>query len=127
MHAIPCIHHAHLCYRPGAIIEISLLIYRYSFVVIDESARMERSQRARLGYADFSGSLSSAAMLATGVFVRAMNRGERLYAAMQSRCYSGTFATFREKPVSIGILLSIFGFESLVFAIMLETSGFRVV
>lgn len=112
---------------PVAIIEISLLIYRYIFVVIDEAARMERSQRARLGYAGFAGSLASAAILSTGVFVRAMNRGERLYVAMQSRCYSGTFAMFPEKPVSIGILVSIFGFEALVFAIMLETSGFRMV
>ncbi len=112
---------------PDIIIELSMLIYRYIFVVLEETTRMELSQRTRLGYTTFKKSLNSLSLLATNVFIRAMNRGEKLHVAMESRCYDGKIKLLEEDPIPKLTLIALITFEGLIFMVMYLTLDFRVV
>ncbi|ABK14369.1 MAG: cobalt ECF transporter T component CbiQ [Methanothrix sp.] len=74
---------------PETLVELSMLIYRYIFVLLEEAMLVHSAQEMRMGYTSIRGSISSFAMLASVLFIRAWERGERLMVAMDSRCYSG--------------------------------------
>jgi len=80
---------------PKVIVEILLLTYRYLFVLWDEGVRIRQAQTLRLGYPagkDISGwkrALNSTCTLMGIVFIRAYDRAESTFAAMQVRAYNG--------------------------------------
>lgn len=74
---------------PGFLIELSMLIYRYIFVLLDQAAMIHRAQVMRLGNSSLRSSLSAFSMLTSVLFLRAWEQGERLMLAMDSRCYDG--------------------------------------
>lgn len=111
---------------PDIIIELSMLIYRYIFVVLEETTRMELSQRTRLGYTTFKKSLNSLSLLVTNVFIRAMNRGEKLHVAMESRCYDGKIELLEEDSIHKLSMIALITFEGLIFMVMYLTSDFQV-
>jgi cobalt/nickel transport system permease protein len=74
---------------PYSVIELSMMIYRYIFVFLDQAARIHSAQVMRLGDAGAKSSLHSFAMLASVLFLRSWEQGERLVLAMDSRCYDG--------------------------------------
>jgi cobalt/nickel transport system permease protein len=82
---------------PDALIELSMMIYRYIFVFLDEALRMRYAQITRLGYSGFRGSIRSFSMLAGSLFLRTWEQGEKIYTAMDSRCYDGKLSIFKEK------------------------------
>jgi cobalt/nickel transport system permease protein len=112
---------------PDIIIELSMLIYRYIFVVLGEATRMELSQRTRLGYTSFKKSLNSLSLLATNVFIRAMDRGEKLHVAMESRCYDGKIKLLEEDSIQKLPMIALITFEGLIFMVMYLTRDMRVV
>jgi cobalt/nickel transport system permease protein len=112
---------------PDIIIELSMLIYRYIFVVLGEATRMELSQRTRLGYTSFKKSLNSLSLLATNVFIRAMNRGEKLHVSMESRCYDGKIKLLEEDSIQKLPLIALIIFEGLIFMVMYLTKDLRVI
>ena len=74
---------------PEAWVEISLLVYRYTFVLLDQTADIAAAQRVRLGYSTLGRSLSSAGVLAGTVVARSMDQAMRTYEAMILRGYQG--------------------------------------
>jgi cobalt/nickel transport system permease protein len=66
-----------------------MLIYRYIFVLLEEAMMVHSAQEMRMGHSSVRHSIGSFAMLASVLFIRAWERGERLMVAMDSRCYSG--------------------------------------
>ncbi|MCX8206535.1 MAG: cobalt ECF transporter T component CbiQ [Methanothrix sp.] len=74
---------------PEALVELSMLIYRYIFVLLEEAMMVHSAQEMRMGYSSVRRSISSFAMLASVLFIRAWERGEKLMLAMDSRCYNG--------------------------------------
>jgi len=74
---------------PSSVIELSMMIYRYIFVFLDQAASIHNAQVMRLGDCRIRNSLSSFAMLASVLFLRSWEQGERLIVAMDSRCYDG--------------------------------------
>ncbi len=74
---------------PSSIIELSMMIYRYIFVFLDQAARIHSAQVMRLGDSGTRKSLDSFAMLASVLFLRSWEQGERLILAMDCRCYDG--------------------------------------
>lgn len=74
---------------PGFLIELSMLIYRYIFVLLDQAAMIRNAQAMRLGNSGLQSSLNAFSMLASVLFLRAWEQGERLIVAMDSRCYDG--------------------------------------
>ncbi|MGB6066112.1 MAG: cobalt ECF transporter T component CbiQ [Desulfomonilaceae bacterium] len=74
---------------PEGWIEIALLVYRYTFVLLDQTADTAAAQRVRLGYSSPRRALSSAGVLAGTVVVRSMDQAMRTHEAMTLRGYQG--------------------------------------
>lgn len=104
---------------PETVVEILLLTYRYLFVLWDEGMRIRDAQSLRLGYprwnnpAGWKQALKSTFTLMGMVVIRAFDRAESTYSAMQLRGYNGSMSGKRNKVCTgsdtrflfIGILL----------------------
>ncbi len=84
---------------PELFVLITALLYRYLFVLAGEAWRMERAREARtLRVPSFASLWEEAKVLASmigSLFLRSYARSERVYWAMLSRGFSGSFATLR--------------------------------
>lgn len=105
---------------PKLLIELMLLIYRFIFLLLTIASAISTSQDSRLGNKDYKTSLKSFAALGSVLMIRAVSRSNKLYDAMESRCYDGTLHVLSEtqppkKPVIIGIAL--FDILLLIFAV----------
>lgn len=78
---------------PRLFVELMELIYRFIFVLTDVMGRIRTAQESRLGYVGFRRSMESAGVLSSIVFLRAWRKGDRVYAALESRGYTGSLAT----------------------------------
>ncbi|GAB6285560.1 MAG: cobalt ECF transporter T component CbiQ [Methanoregula sp.] len=74
---------------PRGLIDLSMLIYHFIFVLIGETISIHTAQVLRHGYDTFRNSVQSFAMLGAMVFIRAWQQGEDLVIAMDARCYDG--------------------------------------
>lgn len=91
---------------PESLIELSMLIYRYIFVFLDMALCIRYAQTIRLGYSNFRRSINSIGMLASTLFIRSWEQGDKLFLAMNSRCYDGKMTLFEVKrPVKATELL----------------------
>ena len=59
---------------PDVILELSMLIYRYIFVLMDQAMMINSAQTTRLGHASLRGSFHSFSMLADWSFLRPGSR-----------------------------------------------------
>lgn len=78
---------------PNLLVELMELIYRFIFVLSDTARRIRTAQESRLGYQTWRQGMQSMGELASVVFLRAWRRGDRVYAALESRGYTGTLST----------------------------------
>jgi len=74
---------------PPLLIEMTLLVYRFVFLLFGTASEMATAQRSRLGYAGTAASFRSLASLASNLFVFSVRRSEELYVAMECRGYDG--------------------------------------
>jgi cobalt/nickel transport system permease protein len=75
---------------PEGWVEIAMLVYRYTFSLLDQTSDVLTAQRARLGYSSVKTSLSSVGVVAGTVLIRAMDQAMRTYEAMTLRGYQGS-------------------------------------
>ena len=104
---------------PDSVIELSMLIYHYIFLFLDVAMSIKDAQTIRLGYTNFRRSIYSIAMLASTLFIRSWGQGEKLYIAMDSRCYDGKLAVFDTKrPIraSEAVLASAYAILAIVLS-----------
>ena len=80
---------------PAILVSVVMLMYRYLFVLVDEAQRMLRARSARsaaIGTGS-GGSIvwraKSAGGMAGSLFIRTLDRSERIYMAMLARGYDG--------------------------------------
>lgn len=91
---------------PQILVVIAMLMYRYLFVLVDETQRMLRSRAARsAGVGRHSGGsvvwrAKTAGGMAGSLFIRTMDRTERIYLAMLARGYDGTIRLRETPPVT---------------------------
>jgi len=85
---------------PSTLIDLSLLMYRYIFLFIDESIKVFQAQKLRFGYATFKNGLRSSAVLSGLVFVRAFDQASLIEQAMRLRLYRGSFTPLKLEPMS---------------------------
>lgn len=91
---------------PASFIELSMLIYRYIFVFMDMALCIKYAQTIRLGYSSFRRSIDSMGMLGSTLFIRSWEQGDKLFLAMNSRCYDGKMTFFEvHRPVKTTELL----------------------
>ncbi len=81
---------------PSPLVNLSMMVYRFIFVVMEEASRMHFAQRARLGHSGFRRSISSFGLLASNLFIRSWDRSDRLYTSMDARCYDGDLSALGE-------------------------------
>lgn len=106
---------------PKLLVAIFGLMWRYIFVLADEALRLMRAREARSGAAEHGeksgGSVAWRARVTGGMagnlFVRGIERGDRIYDAMRARGYDGEVRTFplaeltRAQWLSMGAGLSV--------------------
>ncbi|WOF15837.1 cobalt ECF transporter T component CbiQ [Methanoplanus sp. FWC-SCC4] len=108
---------------PDVFIDLSMIIYRFIFVLIEEAGQIYSAQTMRLGYGNFKESINTFGMMAGSLFINSWNKGENLINAMETRCYDGKFAMLEETPdFSISNLLLVIIFLTAVFTISYLTS-----
>lgn len=77
---------------PRVFVLIVSFMYRYSFVFADELERMQKAMAARNYRARWLWNVPTLGHVLASLFLRSFNRGERVYVAMLSRGYDGTFS-----------------------------------
>jgi cobalt/nickel transport system permease protein len=75
---------------PRGWVEIAMLMYRYIFSLLDDTADIFSAQRLRLGYCGIRRSLSSFGNLAGTVLIRSFDQAARTHEAMVLRGYKGS-------------------------------------
>jgi cobalt/nickel transport system permease protein len=70
-------------------VEIAMLMYRYTFVLLDLTADVTEAQRVRLGYSNLRRGISSAGVVGGVVVLRAIDQAVRTNEAMRVRGYKG--------------------------------------
>lgn len=81
---------------PALFIELMELIYRFIFVFMDTMRRIRTAQASRLGYQNLSAAYHSTGTLGAMVFLRAYKKSDKIYAALESRGYTGTLSVLEE-------------------------------
>ncbi len=107
---------------PESVIELSMMIYRYIFVFLDQAAMIHSAQVMRLGDLGTRSALNSFSMLASVLFLRSWEQGERLIVAMDARCYDGRLDLMEERQGAGALeIAAIAAFLALALAISLMT------
>jgi cobalt/nickel transport system permease protein len=112
---------------PESVIELSMMIYRYIFVFLDQAAMIHSAQVMRLGDAGAKNSLHSFSMLSSVLFLRSWEQGERLIVAMDARCYDGKLdlmeQTSEVKPTAV---LAVVVYLATILAIVVLTRDIQL-
>ncbi len=112
---------------PESVIELSMMIYRYIFVFLDQAAMIHSAQLMRLGDGGARSALRSFSMLASVLFLRSWEQGERLIVAMDARCYDGRLDLMEENEGAKWMeIMSVIAYLALVVAISLLTSKLEI-
>ncbi|MEV7140571.1 cobalt ECF transporter T component CbiQ [Streptomyces tauricus] len=75
---------------PAPVVDVALVTYRMSFLLLDSVRRIREAQAARLGHTTRAAAWRSLAGLGATAFVRAFDRATRLQAGLAGRGYDGT-------------------------------------
>jgi cobalt/nickel transport system permease protein len=79
---------------PRLLTVIAGFMYRYAFVIADETRRMRSALAARAFRPRHLGQVAALGRMVTALFLRSYERGERVYVAMLARGYAGTMPRF---------------------------------
>lgn len=86
---------------PREIAEISLIMYRLVFLLLDTASAMHTAQAARLGQSNRKQQLRSLGLLLANLFPRAMDRAGRMENGLAARGWNGEFNVLRHtQPLS---------------------------
>ncbi len=99
---------AHALYIPGLLVQLTLLSYRYLFVLGDELARLRIALRVR-GFRNRAGwhAWKTASAAAGTLLVRGHDRAERVAHAMRCRGFDGRFRALVEFRTGLGDVLAL--------------------
>jgi cobalamin biosynthesis protein CbiM/cobalt ECF transporter T component CbiQ len=81
---------------PKELAELVILVYRYSFLVLEQYEKMMLAANCRLGLRGFRTSLRTLSKVAVGMFVRSIGVAERAQTSLQCRNFKGDFPSYRE-------------------------------
>ncbi|MDR0509155.1 MAG: cobalt ECF transporter T component CbiQ, partial [Candidatus Methanoplasma sp.] len=81
---------------PDVFVEMMVLIYRYTFLLMESAERMHLAAECRFGYQGYKRSAKTTSRLAVGVFMRSLDTAEKGQATLQCRNYRGEFRSLSE-------------------------------
>jgi cobalt ECF transporter T component CbiQ len=87
---------------PREMIELTILVYRYSFLLLEQLDTMYVAANCRLGFRGYKNKFRTTAKLTVGVFTRSLEMAERSQTALNCRSFRGEFHSYRP-PVKISI------------------------
>lgn len=91
---------------PPAVLEITVLVYRMLFLLLESLTTVREAQSLRMGFRTRASTLRSLTGQGGAVFVRAFERARRLEAGLASRGYDGALRVrVPDRPVSAGFLV----------------------
>jgi cobalt/nickel transport system permease protein len=70
---------------PEALVDLLASMYRYVFLLFDEYSAMSAAARARGGYRDWRTGMATLGLILSQIFMRALDRAERIDQAMRVR------------------------------------------
>lgn len=94
---------------PRLLVSVIGLMWRYLFVLVDETMRLLRARAARSGHAAVAGARPGGSLtwrarvtggMAGNLFLRSFDRADRIYAAMAARGYDGEVRSLPVPPIS---------------------------
>lgn len=80
---------------PVEIVELIVLIYRYSFLLLERAVVMWDAAACRLGFSGTMKAIKTVAGILSGIFIYSMETAERSDAALACRNYQGIFPVYR--------------------------------
>jgi energy-coupling factor transporter transmembrane protein EcfT len=100
---------------PREMAELVILVYRYSFLVLEQYEKMMLAANCRLGSRGIRTSIRTLSKVAVGVFVRSIGVAERAQISLQCRNFRGDFPAYREpaRMSAAWALLPVLAFVSL--------------
>jgi cobalt/nickel transport system permease protein len=113
---------------PRLLVSLFGLMWRYMFVMVDEAIRLMRARAARSGAVDRPDVKSGGPLvwrakvtggMAGNLFIRSIDRGERIYDAMAARGYDGEVRAFPLSPLSSASWSVLLGGLALLIALLL--------
>jgi cobalt ECF transporter T component CbiQ len=111
-----------------SISELAILIYRYSFLFIEQIGQMNMAAQCRVGFRDWRTSIKTISTIAACVFGRSMDFAERAQFALYCRNFQGTFYSFKPpNPLTMIWIVVPFATFVTLFLIGYFTSGWLVV
>ena len=84
---------------PDTVIELSMLIYRFIFIFMEEVSDISKSQELRFGYINLKTSYKSFGLLGRLLYKRMMIRYEDMCISLDVKLYDGTFHMVGDKNV----------------------------
>ncbi|MEN4006451.1 MAG: cobalt ECF transporter T component CbiQ [Methanobacteriaceae archaeon] len=113
---------------PKIVIEITMLMYRYIFLLLEEAWNMYSSQKTRMGYCSIKNTYKSLGMLSSNLFIRTWIKGEQAYIAMESRCYDGSINSFKtHENIGIKNIILLISFELFLLLGVYLTWGLKII
>jgi cobalt/nickel transport system permease protein len=108
---------------PAEIAEMTLLIYRFVFLLTDTAETMNAAQAARLGHITYRRHMKSLGLLIANLMPRALSRAQALEIGLAARGWRGDLRMLspvqRASPLGLGVILAL---ELVVLLIGLRTS-----
>ncbi|NLI61804.1 MAG: cobalt ECF transporter T component CbiQ [Methanosarcinaceae archaeon] len=106
--------------------ELVMLIYRYIFVFLELLINIRAAQTMRFGYDNTKSALNSLSMLVSSLFIKTMDQGDKLFLAMNSRCYEGKMKYFEPcYKITFTDTIAALVFVVSVIAVFYFTMNFR--
>ena len=81
---------------PDTFLEISILMYRFIFIFLEEVADIKKSQELKFGYINLKNAYQSFGLLVNMLFKRMMIRYDEMSIALDMKLYDGTFHIIEE-------------------------------
>ncbi|MGL5313273.1 MAG: cobalt ECF transporter T component CbiQ [Peptostreptococcaceae bacterium] len=73
------------------IVELTMLVYRFIFIFLEEVADIKKSQELRFGYINLKTSYKSLGLLGSLLYIRLMKRYEDMSISLDMKLYDGKF------------------------------------
>lgn len=111
---------------PNTWVEIAMLSYRYSFVLLEDAITIRNAQKVRLGYSGLARSLRSFGELMGSTVIRVYDRSIAVYESMMLRGYDGTMrnAVWEEK-FNANDLIAVIIFVTILAALLILNTLFH--
>lgn len=93
---------------PQPILELVLLTYRFTLLLVDTAASGVTAQKARLGWRGPRGGVYAIGLLTATLLPRALERAQRLEIGLTARGFTGTLAVQRDRqpPSPVGVAIA---------------------